>query len=128
MADAGMVSEASQVAIQAAGLSFILGTRIPYVPQVVRAWRTTHPGQHIPGDHHKRDSIEAQLSIVFAALGVSPWIEHQTGWRIKKFVRAARCYRTVKIRAGRHTLTAANPLPDDFSDVLTKINPPDSAH
>jgi hypothetical protein len=35
------------------------------------------------------------------------WIEHQTGWSIKKFVRTARRYRTVKIQAGRQALTAA---------------------
>ena len=35
VADAGMISEANQVASQAAGLSFILGTRIPYLPDVV---------------------------------------------------------------------------------------------
>lgn len=29
--------------------------------------------------HHKPESIEAHLSIVFAALAVSHWIEHQTG-------------------------------------------------
>jgi hypothetical protein len=33
VADAGMISEANQTAIQAAGLSFILGTRIPYLPR-----------------------------------------------------------------------------------------------
>jgi transposase len=32
VADAGMVSEANQKAIEAAGLSFILGARIPQVP------------------------------------------------------------------------------------------------
>ena len=31
VADAGMISEANQIAIKAAGLSFILGTRIPFV-------------------------------------------------------------------------------------------------
>ena len=30
--------------------------------------------------HHTRDSIEAHLSIVFAAMAVSHWIEHQSGW------------------------------------------------
>ncbi len=30
VADAGMISEANQIALQAAGLSFILGTRIPF--------------------------------------------------------------------------------------------------
>ena len=52
---------------------------------------------------------------MFAALAVSHWIEHQTGWSIKKFVRTARRYRTVKIKAGRQTLTAADPLPDDLA-------------
>jgi len=48
VADAGMISEANQKAITAAGLSFILGTRIPYVPQVICEWRAQHPGQEIP--------------------------------------------------------------------------------
>jgi hypothetical protein len=37
----------------------------------------------------KRDSIEAHLTIVFAALAVSRWIEARTGWSIRKFVRTA---------------------------------------
>ena len=45
VADAGMISEANQIALQAAGLSFILGTRIPFVPDVVREWRDKHPGR-----------------------------------------------------------------------------------
>ena len=48
VADAGMISEANQVALQAAGLSFILGTRIPQLPDVVREWRDTHPDELIP--------------------------------------------------------------------------------
>ena len=32
VADAGMISEANQTALQAAGLSFILGARIPFLP------------------------------------------------------------------------------------------------
>jgi Transposase DDE domain len=248
VADAGMISEANQKAITAAGLSFILGTRIPYVPQIICEWRAQHPGQGIPDQqvftqpwpattaekargipdrviyyqyrhdrarrtlrgideqvakaekavagkvsvkrnrfikltgaeksvnrdleakaralagikgyttnltsqtaefvigayhqlwrieksfrmskhdlqarpiyHHKRESIEAHLSIVFAALAVSHWIEHQTGWSIKKFVQTLRRYRTVTIRAGNHTLTAADPLPADIQDVLATI-------
>ena len=61
------------------------------------------------------------LSIVVAALAVSHFIEHQTGWSIKKFVRTTRRYRTVQIRAGRQILTAADPLPNDRHDVLAKI-------
>ena len=58
---------------------------------------------------------------MFAAMAVSHWIETQTGWSIKKFVRTARRYRTVQIQAGKHTLTAADPLPDDLRDALAKI-------
>jgi transposase len=87
-----------------------------------------HDLQARPVYHHKRDSIEAHLSIVFAALGLSHWIERQTRWSIKKFVRAARRYRTVQIRAGQQTLTAADPLSEDLRDALAQITSPDSAH
>jgi hypothetical protein len=249
VADAGMISEANQVALQAAGLSYILGARIPHLPDVVREWRDKHPGEAIPDGlvltqpwpatssekargipdrvvyyqfrhdrarrtlrgideqvakaeravdghapvkrnryiqlsgatksvnrqleaktralagwkgyttnltkvspefvidsyhrlwriekafrmskhdlqarpiyHRTRDSIDAHLTIVFAALAVSHWIEHQTGWSIKKFVRSSRRYRTVTIQAGRHTLTAAEPPPDDLAEALAKIH------
>jgi Transposase DDE domain len=249
VADAGMISEANQVALHAAGLSYILGARIPFLPDVVREWCDKHPDEQIPdglvltqpwpstsaektrgipgrvihyqyrhdrarktlrgideqvakaqravdghapvkrnryiqltgatksvnrtleaktralagwkgyttnltteradfviGSYHQlwriekafrmskhdlqarpiyhrtRDSIEAHLTVVFAAMAVSHWIEHQTGWSIKKFVRTARRYRTVQIRAGRQILTAADPLPDDLAEALAKIN------
>jgi DDE family transposase len=249
VADAGMISEANQVALQAAGLSFVLGTRIPQLPDVVREWRDKHPGEVVPDGlvltqpwsstsaekargipdrvihyqyrydrarrtlrgideqvrkaeravdghapvkrnryiqlsgatksvnrtleaktralagwkgyttnlvdqpaafvidayhqlwhiekafrmskhdlqarpiyHHLRESIEAHLSIVVAAMAISHHIEHQTGWSIKKFVRTARRYRTVKIKAGRQILTAADPLPDDLRKAITKIS------
>ena len=48
VADAGMVSEANQKAIEAAGLSFILGAKIPHVPYAVKQWRREHPGEGIP--------------------------------------------------------------------------------
>jgi hypothetical protein len=51
VADAGMVSAGNQQAIEDAGLSFILGARIPEVPYVVAQWRREHPGQEIPDGH-----------------------------------------------------------------------------
>ena len=71
--------------------------------------------------HRKRDSIEAHLTIVFAALAVTRFIETRTGWSIRKFVRTARRYRTIQIRAGQHTLTAEDPLPPDLRDALALI-------
>jgi hypothetical protein len=81
-----------------------------------------HDLQARPIYHHKRDSIEAHLSIVFAALAVSRWIEDRTGWSIKKFVRTARRYRTIQIQAGAHTPTASDPLPDDLREALRNIH------
>ena len=51
VADAGMISEANQKAIEAAGLSFILGMKIPDVPYQVDQWRREHPGEDIPDGH-----------------------------------------------------------------------------
>jgi Transposase DDE domain len=246
VADAGMVSEANKRAIEAAGLSFILGARVPEVPYVVRDWRQQHPDTDIPDGqvfvqpwpagpsdqrrdhtffyqyradrarrtlrgidqqvakaeqavagktavkrnryvrltgttksvnrtleaknralagikgyvtnlpnpdpdqvigaysrllhieksfrmsksdlaarpiyHHTRDSIEAHLTIVFAALAVSRWIENTTGWSVKKFITTARRYRTITIQAGDHTITAADPIPDDLRTALDAIH------
>jgi len=258
VADAGMISEANQKAIEAAGLSFILGMKIPGIPYAVGAWRREHPGEEIPDGHiftqpwpagpsssrrdqmiyyqfkadrarrtlrgideqvakaakavaglapvkrnrfirlngtatsvnreleakardlaglkgyvtnlaacpdgtpvtpdfvigscrrlfeieksfrmaksdlqarpvyhHLRDSIEAHLTIVFAALAVSRWIEHQTGWSIRKFIKTARRYRTFQIQAGRHAITAADPLPADLRAALGQIHRSSAAH
>ena len=74
--------------------------------------------------HRKRDSIEAHLTIVFAALAVTRWLEARTGWSIRKFVRTARRYREIQIQAGQHTITAADPVPDDLRQALDAINDP----
>jgi hypothetical protein len=245
VADAGMISENNRKAIEAEGLSFILGMRIPDIPYVITKWRQQHPGESIPDGHvftqpwpagprdqrrdqvryyqykqdrarrtlkgideqvgkaeqavagktavkrnrfvklanatktvnreleakaralagikgyvtnidnptpekvigayrqlfqveksfrmaksdlaarpifhHTKDSIEAHLTIVFAALAVSRWIEDTTGWSIKKFVKTTRRYRTIEIQAGEHTVTAADPLPDGVQHALNAI-------
>jgi hypothetical protein len=98
--------------------------------QIEKSFRMSkHDLQARPVYHRKRDSIEAHLTIVFAALAVSHWIEHVTGWSIKKFVRTTRRYRTVEIQAGTHTLTAADPLPDDLRTALASVHGrPEAAH
>jgi hypothetical protein len=80
----------------------------------LHAWQTQVLHRRLqarPIYHHKPDPIQAHLSIVFAALAVSRWIEARTGWSIKKFVRIARRYKTIQIQAGIHTFTAAGPCP-----------------
>jgi hypothetical protein len=71
--------------------------------------------------HHKRDSIEAHLTIVMAALAVSCLIERSTQWSISRFVKTLRRYHTVTIRAGRKNITAADPLPADVLTALAQL-------
>lgn len=78
--------------------------------------------------HHTRESIEAHLTIVFAALAVSRWVEDTTGWSIKKFVKTVRRYRTIHIQAGDHVITAADPLPDDIHQILEAIKTRTATH
>jgi hypothetical protein len=78
--------------------------------------------------HHKRESIEAHLAVVFAALAVTHHIEASTGWSIKRFVQTARRYRTTAIRASQHVLTAEDPLPTDLRDAFALITLPELAH
>ena len=78
--------------------------------------------------HRTRESIEAHLSIVFAALAVARVIEDTTGGSIKKFVKTARRYRTIQIQAGDHTITAADPLSPDLQNALNTINRRTGAH
>ena len=68
--------------------------------QIERSFRMSkHDLAARPIYHHKRASIEAHLTIVFAALAVSRFVEDRTGWSIRKFVQTARRYRTVQIHA-----------------------------
>jgi hypothetical protein len=78
--------------------------------------------------HHKRDSIEAHLTIVMAALAVSRLVEQSTNWSIGRFVKTLRRYHTVTIQAGNKIITAADPLPDDALHALTRLRAAATAH
>ena len=51
--------------------------------------------------HHKRESIEAHLTIVMAALAVSHWLEQITDTSIKKIVQTLRRHRSIAVQTGR---------------------------
>lgn len=71
--------------------------------------------------HHKRESIDAHLAVVFAALAVSHWLEQHTGMTISKLVKTLRRYRQVTLNTGSHTFTAEQPLPADLRAALDKV-------
>jgi hypothetical protein len=78
--------------------------------------------------HHKRDSIEAHLTIVMAALAVSRWLEGVTGWSIKKLVQTLRRYRSIAVKTGDHILHAGTPLDDDARAVVNAIKTAAAGH
>lgn len=48
VADAGMISKANMAAIETAGLSYILGEKIPTIPYVIEQWHKEHPDATVP--------------------------------------------------------------------------------
>lgn len=71
--------------------------------------------------HHKRDSINAHLTIVFAALAIARWLETRTKVSIRHLVNTLRRYRTITIQAGDHIITAEDPLPPNITTWLHAI-------
>jgi hypothetical protein len=63
---------------------------------------------------------DAHLALVFAALAISHRIKTQTGWTIKKFVRALRRY--APSRSIPVAVTAEDPLPDEVRQALAAIH------
>ena len=97
--------------------------------QIERSFRMSkHDLQARPIFHHKRESIEAHLTVVFAALAVTRHIEATTGMSIKKFVKTTRRYREVVIAAGDQLITAADPLPDELRHAINAISTPRRGH
>jgi Transposase DDE domain len=78
--------------------------------------------------HHKRDPIEAHLTVVMAALAVSRMVERSTTWSIARFVKTLRRYHTVTIQAGDQTITAADPLPSDAQQALARLRDAAAGH
>jgi len=103
VADAGMISEANQKAIEAAGLSFVLGAKIPHVPYVVAQWRREHPGEPIPDGH----------------IFTQPWPAGPDGGRRDQVIyyqyKADRARRTLRgideqVRKAEHAVTGKAPV------------------
>jgi len=71
--------------------------------------------------HYKKDSIDAHLAVVFAALAISHRIEQITGWTISQFVKTLRTYREVAITVDGHIIKAEQPITNEITELLAKI-------
>jgi hypothetical protein len=97
--------------------------------EVEKSFRISkHDLQARPVYHHKRQSIEAHVTIVFAALAVSRHIEQSTGWSIRKVVKHLRDYRTEQALVGSQTITIEDPLPDDLAQLVAKVKSSATGH
>ena len=71
-----------------------------------------------PMFHRIRDSIEAHLTVVFAALAVSREAQARTGVSIKKIVQTLRPLRTATISLSHQQITAPPRIPDHAQAIL----------
>ena len=71
--------------------------------------------------HRKRDSIEAHLTIVLAALAIGRTIEKQTGMSIKKFINTLRPIRSGTIIVNGQEYFAEAEIPPDVRSLLEKL-------
>jgi len=74
-----------------------------------------------PMFHRIRDSIEAHLTIVFAALAVSREAQARTGVSIKKIVQTLRPLRTATISLGHQQITAPPRITDHAQAILNDL-------
>lgn len=72
--------------------------------------------------HRKRDSIEAHLTIVLAALAISRRIEHQTGISIKQFVKILRPLRSGIVTINGKEVLAEPEVPESAKIILNRLS------
>jgi hypothetical protein len=71
--------------------------------------------------HHQRDSIEAHLTVVFAALAVARHLQDATGASIKRIVNTLRPVRSAIIQVNGQRLTLDPELPPTAREFLTAL-------
>ncbi|RKT79410.1 IS4 family transposase [Terracoccus luteus] len=68
--------------------------------------------------HHTRESIEAHLTTVFAALAVARYLQDATGMSIKKIIRTLRPLQLMTLTIAGHEHTAAEPLTEAAREII----------
>ena len=72
--------------------------------------------------HHTRDAIEAHLTVVFAALAVSRYLQDTTGLSIKKIIHTLRPLQQITVRLAGHDHIAADPLTPAAQQILDALD------
>lgn len=71
--------------------------------------------------HHKRDSIEAHLTIVLASLAIGTMIENYTGMSIKRFVRIMRPIRSGIVKINGKEYQAEAEISPEVKAIIRKL-------
>lgn len=71
--------------------------------------------------HRTRDSIDAHLTVVFAALSVARYIEANTGLSIRRFVRKLAPIRTGIVSVNSASLPIQPMIPDDVALIIKEL-------
>ena len=74
-----------------------------------------------PVFHHQRDSIEAHLTVVFAALAVSRLLQNRAGVTIKKLVQTLRVARSATIDVNGQRLTLDPELSPAAREIIDRL-------
>ena len=73
--------------------------------------------------HHQRDAIEAHLTVVFAALAVSRYLQDVTGVSISKLVHTLRTVRSATLRINGTEITLDPDIPEKARNILSRLPP-----
>ena len=90
--------------------------------QVEKAFRMSKSDLRArPVFHHKRDSIEAHLTIVFTALAIARHIEMKTDISIKKFIRMLEPVRTGVVSIDDTVYPVKPAIPNAVAELLSRL-------
>jgi len=73
-----------------------------------------------PMFHHKRESIEAHLTIVFAALAVARYLQQRSGVSIKKLVQTLRPLQEITISVAGQSIAAQPQIPPEAQEIIDR--------
>jgi hypothetical protein len=71
--------------------------------------------------HRKKDAIEAHLTIVFAALAISRYIQSKTGISIKRFIQRLAVIRDAVISVNGAEMTVSASIPADVVELVNSL-------
>lgn len=92
-----------------------------------RSARAPGIGADWPVFHHEREAIEAHLTVVFAALAVSRYLQNRSGVSIKKLIQTLRAARSATIDINGQRLTLDPELTPAARALLRRLQEADLA-